>query len=97
VREYEVTIVINPTIDDEARNEIIERVQRWLTTGDDEGSEPAVNQWGQRALAYPIKGNRDGYYVFYEAKMEPARMHEVEREILYVEDILRHLVVRKNS
>jgi small subunit ribosomal protein S6 len=96
VREYEVTIVINPTLDDEARNEIIERVKGWLTPGD-EGSEPAVNHWGQRALAYSIKGHRDGYYVFYETKMEPARMHEVEREILYVEDILRHLVVRKDS
>jgi small subunit ribosomal protein S6 len=97
VREYEVTIVINPTIDDEARNEIIERVKGWLTAGNGEGSEPVVNHWGQRALAYTIKGHRDGYYVFYEASMEPARMNEVEREILYVEDILRHLVVRKDS
>jgi ribosomal protein S6 len=35
--------------------------------------------------------------VHYEAKLEPQRMHEVEREILFIDDILRHLVVRKNS
>ena len=28
MREYEVTIVINPTLDDEARDEIIERVRK---------------------------------------------------------------------
>ncbi len=96
MREYEVTIIINPNLDDGARNQLIERVEGWLTGGDGE-NKPAIHHWGQRSLAYPLKNQSEGYYVYYEANLEPQRMHEVEREILFVEDILRHLVVRKES
>lgn len=97
MREYEVTIIINTNLDDEARNKVIERVEGWLTSGEEGADKPAIHHWGQRQLAYPIKKQTDGYYVFYEAKLEPERMNNVEREILFVEDILRHLVVRKEA
>ena len=96
MREYEVTIIITPDLEDSGRDALIERVAGWLTAGDD-GPKPNINHWGQRSLAYPIRDKRDGYYVLYEAQMPPKRMHEVEREILYEEDILRHLVVRKEN
>jgi small subunit ribosomal protein S6 len=96
VREYEVTIIVTPDLDESARDALIQRIADWLTDGED-GPEPNINRWGQRRLAYPIRDKRDGYYVLYEAKMTPQRMHAVERDILYEEDILRHLVVRKDS
>lgn len=95
MREYEVTIILNTNLDDDARNQLIERVERWLTPADNEESKPVIHHWGQRQLAYSLKGQSEGYYVRYEAKLEPSAMSNVEREILFVEDILRHLVVRK--
>lgn len=97
MREYEVTIIINPNLDDDARNQLIERVEGWLTSSDEGENKPAIHHWGQRTLAYPIKKQSEGYYVFYETQLDPARMNTVEREILFVEDILRHLVVRKEA
>ena len=97
MREYEVTIILNTNLDDDARNQLIERVEGWLTTGENGDNKPVIHHWGQRSLAYSIKDQKDGYYVFYEAKLEPQQMSNIEREILYVEDILRHLVVRKES
>ncbi|MFW6068577.1 MAG: 30S ribosomal protein S6 [Chloroflexota bacterium] len=97
MREYEVTIIINSNLDDETRNQLIERVEGWLTPNEDGADGPAIHHWGQRNLAYPIKNQTDGYYVFYEAKLDPQQMHNVEREILFVEDILRHLVVRRSD
>ena len=97
MREYEVTIILNTNLDDDARNQLIERVEGWLTSGEDGENKPVIHHWGHRSLAYPIKDQKEGYYVLYDAKLEPQRMNNVEREILYVEDILRHLVVRKES
>lgn len=97
MREYEATIVIKPDLDDEARNALIDRVAGWLTPDDDNANKPVINHWGRRSLAYPIRDYREGYYVLYEARMEPAAINAVEREILYLEDILRHLVVVKES
>jgi len=97
VREYEVTIIINPNLDDAARNQLIERVEGWLSSGENGENKPAIHHWGQRSLAYPIKNQSEAYYVFYETQLDPQQMNNVERQILFVEDILRHLVVRKES
>ncbi|HZD10638.1 MAG TPA: 30S ribosomal protein S6 [Candidatus Binatia bacterium] len=97
MREYEVTTIINPNLDDDARNKLIERIEGWLTSGEDGENKPAIHHWGQRTLAYPIKNQTEGYYVYFEAKLEPQQMQNVEREILFLEDVLRHLVVRKES
>lgn len=97
MREYEVTLVLQPQLDDEARNQLIERVEGMLTFGEDEDGKPVVKEWGQRQLAYPIGKATEGYYVFYEAKVDPAQVGEIERNFQYNENILRYLVVRKNK
>lgn len=97
MREYEVTIIVQPQLDDEARQALIERVSNWLTGEEENAEEPVANHWGLRQLAYPIRNFTEGYYVLYEAKMDPGRVQDVERNIQYTEDILRHLVVRKNN
>ena len=97
MRDYEVTVVLKPDIDDEARAELIGRVEGWLTHGDQEGDAPSITHWGQMSMAYPIRKYREGYYVFFEAKLNPTQVSEIERNIQYLDDILRHLVVRNES
>jgi small subunit ribosomal protein S6 len=97
VREYEVTIIIQPELEDEARNQLIERVQNWLAPDAQAEEKPVVNQWGKRKMAYAINNHREGYYVLYDVKADPGRIKEVERNMQFTEDILRYLVVRKES
>lgn len=98
MREYELTIIIRAELDEEARNSLIERVVGWipLPAGDDV-PEPAINQWGRRTLAYPINKQTEGFYVLIESEMEAGRIADLERNITYNDDILRHLVVRKEE
>jgi small subunit ribosomal protein S6 len=95
MREYEVTVVLKPDLDDESRAEVLARVEGWLTQGDEDESKLSADHWGQRRLAYEINNYTEGYYVFYLVHMEPSDVAEVERNILYVDEIFRHLVVRK--
>jgi small subunit ribosomal protein S6 len=97
VREYEVTIVIKTSLDDDARNAMIEQVAGWLNPSGAEEMAPKVNHWGQRTLAFEIEKERDGYYVMYEATIDPEQINGIERQILYEDNILRHLVVRKDE
>ena len=97
MREYEVTVVLKPDLDDETRAEVLTRVEGWLTQGDDDESRLSSDHWGQRRLAYEIKNHTEGYYVFYLARIGPPYVAEAERNILYVDEILRHLVVRKEE
>jgi small subunit ribosomal protein S6 len=97
VREYEVTIIIQPQLDEEGREQLIERISELLVPGASEEEKPTVDEWGVRRLAYPIQKNTEGYYVLYDAVLEPTRVPEIERSIQYMEDVLRYLVVRKES
>ena len=97
MREYEVIIIVQPTLEEGARQEVIERVTTWLTHGEGEEAKPVANHWGMRSLAYPIKKHKQGYYVFYEARLDQARITDLERNLRYVESLLRFLVVRKED
>lgn len=97
MRDYELTIILQTTLEDSARDELIERVVGWITNNDDAAEKPVVNHWGKRYLAYPIKKNVEGYYVFFEAKIEPRNISEIERNMQYTDDILRYMFVRKEE
>lgn len=97
MRDYEVTIIIQPQLADEARAELIERVSNWMAPEAAEENKPVQNHWGMRQLAYPIKKYTEGYYVMYEASIDPSAIAEIERNMQYVEDLLRYLVVRKEA
>lgn len=97
MREYEVTIILQPKLEESAQEELIERLTGMLTHGEEEGDKPVVHHWGKRNLAYAIEDQTEGYYLFCEAKLDPGRVTQMERDFLYIDDILRHLVVRKED
>ena len=97
MREYEVTIIVQPQLEEEARREVIARVSGWLAPDADKDNKPVENHWGSRHLAYPIRKFTEGYYVMFDAKIDPQRISDIERNLRYNEDILRHLFVRKDE
>lgn len=97
MREYEVTVLLRADLDDEARAQLIARLEDWLTLDGSEAIKPVVHHWGKRSLTYPIEKQTEGYYVFFEARLDPAKVSEIERKMLYVEEILRHLFIRKDE
>jgi len=95
MREYEVTVILNAGMEDEAQKEVLGRIEGWLGEGMAEDEEAKPEHWGQRTLAYPIDKKTDGYYIFYEVALDPVKIGEIERNFTYMDEILRHLVVRK--
>lgn len=97
MRDYEVVVVLKSDLEDQARAELLERIEGWLKGAQDGEAQLAADHWGKRQLAYPIKKQTEGYYILYNVQLDPGRINEIERNMLYVDDILRHLVVRKGE
>lgn len=97
MREYEVTVIFKTNLDDEARSALVERVSGWLTQGETEEDKPVHNVWGQRRLAYPIRKSTEGYYILFEAKLDPERLTDIERNMQYADEVLRYMIVRKEE
>ncbi len=97
MREYEFTIIIQPQLEEGERDKLIERISELLVPGAEEDDKPTINIWGMRRMAYPIEKHVEGFYVLYEAVVDPTRITEIERSLQYMEDLLRYMSVRKGS
>jgi small subunit ribosomal protein S6 len=97
MNDYEITLVVRPDLEEDARSQLIERVKGWLGQPVAGAAEPTFDYWGLRNLAYALKKYEEGFYVYIEAALAPNKIAELERNFVYSEDILRHLVVRKES
>ena len=90
MRTYELTVVVRPSIKDADRKVIFDQIKEWLGTGIKVTKE---NDWGQKALAYPIKKEEAGYYVMWELEGENLP-EDLETRILRNDSVIRHLLLR---
>ena len=93
MRDYELIFIVHPDLDETAFNDIVERVQGWITEAG--GEITKVDLWGQRKLAYPIRKQTEGQYVLIETRMEPTENAELERNLGLLEPIMRYLIALK--
>ncbi len=92
MRDYEIVYVFDSALDRSIIDQKLERFSE-LATGNDGGEVVAVEHWGKRQLAYPIKKHDNGYYVVVQFRTSPKSLPEFERAIKLDEDVLRYLVV----
>jgi small subunit ribosomal protein S6 len=96
-RSYELTFIVRlEGTDDSAVNTTVEQVRGWVEASD-QGQVTRIDRWGRRKLAYEIDGQREGYYVLFDAQIEPAALFELERSLNLAQGVLRYLFVRKED
>ncbi len=93
MREYEYIFVVQADLDEIAFKELLEKIKAWITGPG--GEILKVDLWGKRKLAYPVRKQTEGQYVQMNAKLAPASSAEFERNIRFLEPVLRYLVVVK--
>jgi small subunit ribosomal protein S6 len=91
LRNYEIVYIFSATLDEEAVNAKLESYGERLFAGGGETS--AVDHWGTRQLAYPIKRQNQGYYVVTQFTADPTSLPEFERIIKLDDELMRYLVV----
>ena len=90
MRKYELVCIVQPDLDETAFKGALERVQGWVTEAG--GSVDKVDVWGRRRLAFPIHKQRDGQYVLLNISLDPKSASDLERNIRYLETVLRHML-----
>src|SRR3989338_2549329 len=94
-RPYELMYLIQPSADEERLGAISERIQSTITSLG--GAVQKVVPPVRRRLAYEIGRHREGQYQVMEFTLPTEQARELERTIKLTEDILRHLVVRRDG
>jgi small subunit ribosomal protein S6 len=89
---YELTLIINPTLDDATVQAEVEKVEKQITGSG--GKVEKIDRWGIRRFTYRIGGHHQGIYVHFLFSSKPGLSTEIERNLRLSESILRYLTVQ---
>jgi small subunit ribosomal protein S6 len=90
MRNYELVCIFQPELDETAFKSAVDRVSSWVTEAG--GNVDKVDVWGRRRLAYHIRKQSEGQYVLLNISLDPKAASGLERNIRYLETVLRHLL-----
>jgi small subunit ribosomal protein S6 len=90
MRTYEVLFIVNPDLDETALTVLIDKVKAWITAAG--GSIAKVDLWGKRRMTYAIRKQREGQYVLVLADFAPSFTAELERNMRFLEPVMRFLI-----
>ena len=89
---YELALVLNGKLEDDARAEALEKVQNYITRFG--GSVVNVDDWGKKRFAYDINKQKEGFYYFIKFQSEDNNCpNELEANVRIMESVVRYLVV----
>jgi len=90
MRNYELVCIFQPELDETAFKGAVERVSGWVTEAG--GNVDKLEVWGRRRLAYVIHKQTEGQYVLLNISLDPKAASGLERNIRYLETVMRHML-----
>ena len=94
MRAYEVMYIIKP-VEDEVIDGVIAKFEKLLT--DNGATVEKTDRWGKKHLASLIQDLSEGYYVLVDFKAEPAAVKELDRVMKITDEVLRHMIIKKED
>lgn len=92
VRTYEVMYIIK-ALEDEVIDGVIAKFDKVLA--DNGATVEKTDRWGKKSLAYEIQDLSEGYYVLVTFNAEPAAVKELDRVMKITDEVLRHMIIKK--
>lgn len=94
MKNYEIMFIVKP-LEEEATNAVIAKFETLITANG--GTVEKIDRWGKRRLAYEVKDFIDGFYVLMHFACEPKVIAELDRVMKITEDIIKHMIIRKEE
>ena len=95
MNKYEIMFIVKPDLEETAIKNEAESLKKVLTNLEAKIVEEKA--MGQRELAYEIKKYKNGYYFLFVVEGSHEAIKEFDRLAGINENILRHLIIRKEG
>lgn len=95
MRQYELALILKPDLSEEARKKILTKVKKILEEVG--GKIEKEEEWGKKDLAYRVNRQNEGFFVYWEVNLEPARIANFEPKLRLEPEILRYLLVKSEE
>ncbi len=95
MNKYELVLVVNAKIEDDARAATLEKAKAYITRFG--GTITEVEDWGKKRLAYEIEKMKEGFYYFIHFDADSTAPGELEQRVRIMDNVLRYLCIRKDA
>ncbi|MFI3284716.1 MAG: 30S ribosomal protein S6 [Erysipelotrichaceae bacterium] len=95
MRKYEVMYIVNASLDDAKRQEVMESTHAIITNNG--GNIVNVDDWGVKEFAYEIENMTKGYYVVVTLEADNAALAEYDRLMHINANIVRYMIINKDA
>ncbi|MBE0477472.1 MAG: 30S ribosomal protein S6 [Coriobacteriia bacterium] len=95
MKAYELMVILDPSLEEEARAQVLDRVPGLLTANG--ATVDSVDDWGKRRLAHEVAGKSDGDYVVYQFHAPADSVAEVDRVLHITDQVIRYMLVRRED
>jgi small subunit ribosomal protein S6 len=92
MRRYETIFILRPSQSEDEVNTIIENTKKVIL--DEKGAIIGLSRWGLKKLAYTIKKETQGQYIFCDFAGTPAAVAEIERKFRIDDAVLKYLTIK---
>jgi len=92
MRRYETIFILRPSAGEEEINRVIGSTTQIILG--DTGTIIELNRWGMKKLAYLIKKESLGYYVFCDFAGTPEAVAEIERKFRIDDLVLKYMTIK---
>jgi len=92
MRPYETIYIVKPELSEADQKKTREKFEKTIKSF--KGKLIAWDDWGKRRLAYPIRKETHGRYMYLVYSAESGVVTELERQMKILEPIIRYMTVR---
>ena len=92
MRRYETIFILRPNAGEDEINRVVESTSQIIL--DEKGTIIELDKWGMKKLAYLIKKESLGYYVYCDYAGTPAAVSEIERKFRIDDSVLKYMTIK---
>ncbi|MDV2989376.1 MAG: 30S ribosomal protein S6 [Dehalogenimonas sp.] len=95
VSSYELVVIYRQELPQEKIDVAVEHISNMITANG--GVVDAVDRWGKRRLAYPIKQQLEGVYVLFKFTAGSSVVRKLTDDLRISESVLRHMAIKPDA
>jgi len=91
-REYETIYILRPDSTSDVIAQVNQKVRGVIEAGG--GTLMKIDNWGKRKLAYEVKKQLKGIYLYWHYLATPGVVEEIERNLRMLDNVIRYYTVK---
>ncbi len=92
MKQYELVVLLHPDLEIDV-DAPLAKIEKLIANAD--GKIGKRDNWGKKRLAYKVKKQQFGIYVYFELDLDPEKVRQLEANLLITEEVLRFLIVNR--